>query len=309
MGSVTILTQSSLTTYCFTIASDKSYMRLDQALPSYIAGFSREQARKYIQIGAVWINDNRVQVLSKKVKPGDEVVVYAGHYGYRKYYEANQHNIIYKDEHLLCYRKEPGIPTQPLRCDAYNNLYAALLRYLKAKGKPAYAGMHHRLDLETSGVILFTLSKSSNRNIHYQFRDHKIKKSYLAIVKGFPMFAAKAVMTYIGRQGGKYTCSLLGPGKSAITRFTTLREYDDWALIRAEPQTGRTHQIRLQLAFLGHPVLGDPLYGDGHTDNIPRTMLHAEKLIITHPVSGKELSVQAELFDDMRHLIGDTSIS
>ena len=300
--------QSPLTKYCFTVASDKAPVRLDQAIPLYISEFSREQAKKYIQIGAVWINDKRVQIVSRKVKAGDEVALYAGRHGYRIYYEINQQNILYEDDHLIFYRKEPGIPTQPLHCDAYNNLYAGLLRYLKAAEKPAYAGMHHRLDMETSGVILFTLSKNSNRSIHYQFRDHKVKKSYLALVNGMPQLAAETLTTYINRQAGKYTCSLQEPGKIAVTRFTTLQKYGDRALIRAEPQTGRTHQIRLQLAFLGHSVLGDPLYGAGHTEDIPRTMLHAEQLTIIHPVSKEELTIQAELFDDMRHLIGNAVI-
>jgi len=300
--------QSPLTKYCFTVASDKAPMRLDQAIPLCIAEFSREQAKKYIQIGAVRINDKRVQIVSRKVIAGDEVALYAGRHGYRIYYEINQQNILYEDSHLFFYRKEPGITTQPLHCDAYNNLYAGLLRYLKASGKPAYAGMHHRLDLETSGVILFTLSKESNRSIHYQFRDHKVKKSYLAVVNGIPQFDAETLTTYINRQAGKYACSLAGPGKIAVSRFATLQGYGDRALVRAEPQTGRTHQIRLQLAFLGHSILGDPLYGGGHTADIPRTMLHAEQLTIIHPVSKEELTVQAELFDDMRHLIGDAII-
>jgi 23S rRNA pseudouridine1911/1915/1917 synthase len=301
--------QSPINKHCFTVAADKTPLRLDQAIPAYFAEFSREQAKKFIQIGAVWINDKRVQIVSRKVKAGDEVALYAGRHGYRIYYEINKQNILYEDEHLIFYRKEPGIPTQPLHCDAYNNIYAGLLRYLKASGKPAYAGMHHRLDMETSGVILFTLSKESNRSIHYQFRDHKVKKLYLALVNGIPQFDAETLTTYINRQAGKYTCSLVEPGKIAVSRFSTLRGYGDRALVRAEPQTGRTHQIRLQLAFLGHSILGDPLYGDGHTADILRTMLHAEQLTIIHPFSKEELTIQAELFDDMRHLIGDAVIS
>lgn len=308
MGSITNPNQSSIIKLCFTVESDKVSMRLDQALAHYIAKLSREQAKKYIQIGAVWINDKRVQVVSRTVVPGDAVALYAGREGYRKYYEISPRNILFEDEHLFCYRKEPGIPTQPLHCDAYNNIYAALLRYLKSRGRTVYAGMHHRLDLETSGVILFTLAQSSNRCIHYQFRDHQVKKSYLAIVAGLPQFEETTFTSYIGREKGKYTCSLQGPGKIAVTSFTKLKEWGGKTLLRAVPQTGRTHQLRLQLAFLGYPVLGDPLYGEGHTEDIPRTMLHAENLTIIHPATKEELTIHAELFEDMLLLLAEAAI-
>ncbi|MCX5896091.1 MAG: RluA family pseudouridine synthase [Proteobacteria bacterium] len=300
--------QSVITKHHFMVDGNGDPMRLDLALSCYLKDMSREQARRFIQIGSVWINNKRVQVLSKPVFPGDEVVLYRGRAGFKKYYEIDPNNILYQDEHLLFYRKEPGIPTQALICDNYNNLYAALLRYIKANHGIPYLGMHHRLDLETSGVIVFTLSKGINRSIHYQFKDHRVKKSYLALVAGTPQFNTKEFTSYIGRQNGRYVCSLKGPGKIAVCQFTKLIERDKVTLIRAEPQTGRTHQIRLQLAFLGQPVLGDPLYGQGHTEMFTRTMLHAEQLSIIHPIHKKELIIRADLFEDMRRLIGDVSL-
>jgi 23S rRNA pseudouridine1911/1915/1917 synthase len=264
---------------------------------------SREQARKFVQHGAVWVNGKRAQVLSRKVFPGDEITLYVGRAGYKKYYEIDQGNILYQDEYLLFYRKEPGIPTQAVVCDNYNNLFAALQRYLKSSSSAQYLGLHHRLDLETSGVILFTRTPAINRNIHYQFKDHQVKKSYLALVSGSPSCTEHTLTSYISRQDGKYRCSATGPGKIAFCHFTILQKRGDITLLRAEPRTGRTHQIRLQLACTGHPVLGDPLYGSGHTARVPRTMLHAESLSIMHPVHKRELAVTAELFQDMQQLI------
>ena len=291
--------QPSPEKFHITVTADSASLRLDQAISRHIAGMSRETARKYIHIGGVWVNGKRVQILSRKVSPGDEIVLHISRAGCRKYYEINPRHILYKDASLLFYRKEPGIPTQPVPSDSYNNLYAALLRYLKAKDGTPYLGLHHRLDMETSGVILFTLSKTINKNIHEQFRKHLIKKSYLALVSGTTAFHGETVTTFISRQSGRYVCTLNGPGKIAITRFTTLEQHEGISVVRAEPQTGRTHQLRLQLAFRGHPILGDPLYGAGPAEHIHRTMLHAEALSIIHPARKEELCFKAELFEDM----------
>ena len=290
-----------------TITAESASLRLDQAISYHIAGMSREAARKYINIGGVWVNGKRVQILSRKVFPGDEVVLHVSRAGCRKYYEIDPCHILYKDAALLFYRKEPGIPTQPVPSDSYNNLYAALQRYLKAEGGSSYLGLHHRLDLETSGVILFTLSETINKNIHEQFMQHLIKKSYVALVAGAATFNGETVTTFISRQGGKYVCSLTGPGKVAITRFTTPQQQGGISVVRAEPQSGRTHQIRLQLSFLGHPILGDSLYGTGPTEECGRTMLHAESLSILHPALHEELCITAELFDDMRSLMSKSA--
>lgn len=285
------------------VAADSATLRLDQALSRFITGLSREAARRYIQIGGVWVNGKRTQIQSREVSPGDEIVLHLSRAGCRKYYAINPHHILYNDTALLFYRKEPGIPTQPVPSDSYNNLYAALMRYLKAAGKKFYLGLHHRLDMETSGVILFTRSQTVNKNIHEQFRKQLVKKSYLALVSGSAAFNAETVTTFISRENGKYRCSSSGPGKVAITRFTTIEQRAGMSLVRAEPQTGRTHQIRLQLSFLGHPILGDPLYGTGPTEQVQRTMLHAEALSIIHPAYGKELCITADLFEDMQRAI------
>jgi 23S rRNA pseudouridine1911/1915/1917 synthase len=295
--------QHALIKHSFKPKENKTSLRLDQAIAYHLPEISREKARKLIQIGAAWVNNNRVQILSRKVVAGDKITLYIGREGVNRFYESTAENILYEDNWLLFYRKEPNTPSQALLCDNYNNIYAALLRYLKKKMTAPYLGMHHRLDQETSGVMLFSLSKKVNRSIHYQFKDLRIKKLYLALVEGNPTFDKKILTTYIRRQAGKYECSFKGPGKLAVCRFTNVLQGERFSLMRAEPTTGRTHQIRLQLAFLGLPVLGDSLYGSGRSEHFPRTMLHAERLSIIHPIYKKVLTVKAELFRDMKKII------
>lgn len=295
--------QQAVLKHFFIVEKGEESLRLDQVIPLYSNNISRTMARRLIQTGAAWVNGARVQILSRKVCRGDKITLYIGREGGRKYYDCNPENILYQDDWLLFYRKEPYAPSQALACDNYNNLYAALLRYLKREHAGSYLGMHHRLDHETSGVILFALSKKINSSIHNQFKDHLVKKTYLALVAGKPAFEKKILSTYIRRRAGNYECSLEGPGKSAVCAFTRVVTERGFSLIRAEPETGRTHQIRLQLAFLGLPVLGDPLYGAGHSLHFPRTMLHAEKLSLVHPIFKKQLTVTAALFEDMRKVI------
>jgi len=288
----------------FTADPDAAPLRLDQAVALHLQDTSRETAKKLIRLGAVWLNGRRVQVLSRRVSGGDRVTVYRGRVGLNFYYEINPANILYRDDWLLFYRKEPGIPTQGVVCDNYNNLYAGLVRYLRGRQPAAYLGMHHRLDMDTSGAVVFTVNAKINRSIHYQFKTRRAHKTYLALVQGRVPFRTRELTTSISRDSGRYQCRGSGPGKTATTLFTRLKAVGGWTLLRAEPGTGRTHQIRLQLAFLGFPIVGDRLYGGAAGSAAPRTMLHAESLTIFHPLKKSDLTVTADMFDDMERLTG-----
>lgn len=294
--------------YSFVAAGLEEPLRLDQAIERFLEGVSRRQARALIALGAAWVNGQRVQVLSRRVHNGDGVLIYEGREGWRMFYEAAAANILYEDDWLLLYCKESGIPTQGIFCDNYNNLYAGLLRLLKKRGKPAYLGLHHRLDLETSGVVLFTKNKQANRSIHYQFKNRAVDKQYLVLVKGKPSFDEREFSAAIAKRDGRYLCGPDIVGKPAQTFFKKLHDFEGYSLLRARPATGRTHQIRLHLAALGHPVLGDSLYGGG-SGLCGRTMLHAESLRLIHPRSRRELLVRASMPEDMQLLLGDFQLS
>ena len=293
-----------VTTLSGTVAEPLNGLRIDQAVAGLFKDISRERAKKLIGIGAVWLNGVRTQIVSRTVRSGDTIAVSIGRRGVDRYYEIEPANILFRDEWLLFYRKEPGVPTQGVVCDNYNNIFAGLQRHLKQQQEaPAYLGMHQRLDLDTSGVVLFTLSPKVNRSIHYQFKDHRVKKIYRALVAGNPCFSELRLENFIYRHAGRYRCSDSGPGKQAVTQFRMLAAYDGCSFLEAQPETGRTHQLRLQLAHLGNPILGDRLYGGVRAQGPARTMLHAVSLSVFHPVTKKELIVEAPLFDDMLQLI------
>jgi 23S rRNA pseudouridine1911/1915/1917 synthase len=293
-----------VTTLSGTVAGPLSGLRIDQAVSGLFKDISRERAKKLIGIGAVWLNCVRTQIVSRTVRSGDTIAVYVGRRGVDRYYEIDPANILFRDEWLLFYRKEPGVPTQGVVCDNYNNIFAGLQRHLKQQQEAlAYLGMHQRLDLDTSGVVLFTLSPKVNRSIHYQFKDHRVKKIYRALVAGNPGFSELRLSNFIYRHAGCYRCSDTGPGKQAVTQFRMLAAYDGCSFLEARPETGRTHQLRLQLAHFGNPILGDRLYGGARAQGPGRTMLHAVSLSVFHPVTKKELTVEAPLFDDMLQLL------
>ncbi len=295
--------RSSKNKHIFTVSSESEGLRLDQAIAAHIESISRQKAKQLIQIGAVWINSKRTQIISKKVKNRSIVSVYISKNSCNKSYESNRSNIISHDSQFLIYRKEPGIPTQGTPYDNYNNIYAALIRFLKNESLLPYLGLHHRLDAATSGVLLFTRSKEVNRDISDQFKNHDIKKTYLALVEGNPDFDKTEIISYISKGRGKYISLRNGSGKLSKTRFTKLADFTGYSLVRAEPETGRTHQIRIHLSELGHPVLYDSLYGNKKKHGTERTMLHSESITLFHPLLKKDIVVKADVFDDMKSLL------
>ncbi len=293
-----------MTKYDITVEAKSNGLRLDQAIGLLIPEISRTKARKLITLGGVWLNGNRTTILSKTVSEGDMLQVYEGRDFDKKQYEIDPLNIIYEDDWLICYRKEPGIPSQGIICDNYNNIYAALFRYLKKKNPASYLAIHQRLDIGTSGVMLFSKSKAVNRNIHFQFKNNSVLKKYMAFAEGNLDFQEKTIINHIGRKDGRYYCADSTNGKEAITLFKRIRLENGFTILEAIPGTGRTHQIRLQLSNIGHPILGDKLYGDKNSlSKYPRTMLHAASITVEHPVTKKELVVEAALFDDMKSMV------
>ena len=244
-----------------------------------------------IDFGSVRIEGRLERDPSRRLLSGEEIRVYQPWGGTRRSYELDPGRILFRDAVLLAYDKEAGIPSQQTPSDAYNNLYAAVLRSLRREsGKDSYAALHHRLDRDTSGVMLFVLDRSANKRVGDAFQNREVKKEYLAWVRGAPAAEEWESSEDIGRRDGRYIACKKEQGKPALTKFRVLHRETGRSLVLAMPQTGRTHQIRLHLAAAGHPVLGDRLYGG---DPASRLHLHAFRLKLLHPVSRSELVLTA----------------
>jgi 23S rRNA pseudouridine1911/1915/1917 synthase len=249
------------------------------------------EAAALIEFGSVCVEGRKEHNPSTTLRGGEEVCVVFPPYGVQRFYEIDPGRVVFRDRFVLIYDKEAGIPSQQTPCDGYNNVFAALLRYLaQEKTSGNYAAIHNRLDKETSGLLVFSLDKKANEPLGRAFRQRRVKKEYLAWVEGVPEKDSWTHISEIGKTRGKYTSVSKGEGRRAETFFRVIRREKHRALLLANPLTGRTHQIRIHLAEAGHPALGDRAYG-AKPDR--RLYLHAWRLTLKHPISGRPLTLEA----------------
>jgi RluA family pseudouridine synthase len=278
---------------------------LAEALGDVEPPFSRRRLRRLITAGAVYVDGRRVQVQSRSLRPGMVVeVVLTGEAPSAVAPPLEAERVLYEDDHLLAVDKPAGLPVQATRGDALNHLEARARSYLVARhGSGAYLALHHRLDRGTSGVVIFAKSRDANPGLADLFREHLVRKRYLARVlceDGEPP-AEWTVENRLDTQrseGKRFSLAVSDGGRRSLTRFRLLRfEPSSEALVEAFPETGRMHQVRVHLADVGCPVLGDRLYGPPSTAS--RLMLHAWSLAFDHPVTGERLVIRSPLPDDL----------
>ena len=263
---------------------------LREAVSGYLR-ISGEEAADLVDFGSVQVRGRMERDPSILLSGGEEIFVSYPAYGTERFFEIDPSRLIFRDRYLLAYDKEAGIPSQQVPFDAYNNVFAALPRYLSAeKSGGRYCALHHRLDMETSGLLLFALDRKANEPLGKAFSERGVKKEYLAWVEGYPEDDSWTDDSNIGKTGGKYRA--LSSGKEARTFFSVLGRREGRSLVLAVPFTGRTHQIRIHLARAGHPVAGDRAHG-AKPDR--RLYLHAWRLTLVHPISGKVLNLEAPI--------------
>lgn len=287
------------------VPEDAAQMRVDTYLATYYRFFSRQQWQQRIRAGSVQVN-RAVCKPSLRLRPADRVSM-----DYAPAPALDLH-IVYHDEHFVIVNKPSGIPCQPNSHYRLRNL----IYYLRLKLNAHYAPVH-RLDLETSGLVICTTQKTIAQRFSQLFADHKIKKKYLAIVNGIPKQKHWTVAAPIGEALGSAIRikKWINPdGKPAITHFTLLKTWNDIALIEAVPITGRQNQIRIHLAHCGHHIIGDKLYHpdervfisyyqDGITADIiaktrhQRLCLHCHELAFTHPVTTAAIICREDSYD------------
>ncbi len=272
----------------FVITPEDAGLRLDQALALRVPGLSRRKARALIDLGGVFVDRARVKVAGRTLRPGQEVSAVIGPAFERASKEVGREarardeahlpafRVVHLDDDLVVVDKPAGLLTAPTPESDRNNLARMLGAQL---GGPAL--VVHRLDLGTSGLLVFARTEDANRLLSEVFRTHDVERAYLAALAGRVSWDENVVTEPIG-------------GKRAESRFKVLERIGgDATFVRCELHTGRTHQIRLHAKHVGHPVLGDAQHGEATAHDPPRMALHATILGFTHPCTGEVLRFES----------------
>jgi 23S rRNA pseudouridine1911/1915/1917 synthase len=215
-----------------------------------------------------------------------------------------QFTIPYRDEHLLVVDKGPGMVVHPAHGHREGTL-AQLLAPLAAGGEPERAGIVHRLDRDTSGLLLVARSEQAHRLLQRALAQRHIEREYLALVEGRPPARSGTIDAPIGRDPRVRTRTTVGGARprAARTHFTLDRALPGTSLLRLHLETGRTHQIRVHLQAIGHPVCGDPEYGTPGLLGLERQFLHSTRLAFDHPLTGARVEVISPLPADLRRAL------
>jgi 23S rRNA pseudouridine1911/1915/1917 synthase len=302
------------------IALDASHAgwRLDRALADAVPSLSRERLKVLTKSGALTREGKPVRDPAIKVK-GDERFTLAIPD------PEPAHNvpqeiplpIVYEDEHLLVVDKPAGLVVHPAAGNRDGTLVNALLHHcggsLSGIGGVARPGIVHRIDKDTSGLLVIAKHDKSHEGLAKQFANHSIDRRYLAIVSGVPKQSEGTVDAPLARSPQnrkKIAIVAAAKGKRAVTHWKRLKLLNDAALVECRLETGRTHQVRVHMASIGHPLVGDPVYGRGKSTHrkllnqldFKRQALHAAHLGFIHPVTKGRLSFDSALPSDMQEL-------
>lgn len=283
--------------------------RLDRILTVMLPGESRSRLQKLIREGAVLVNGSPVTKTGFALRGGESLSIRIPAPAPASLTpEPIPLDILFENDVLLVVNKPPGIVVHPSAGHSHGTLVHAVLAHapdLSGIGDERRPGVVHRLDKDTSGLILFAKNAAAQRALQREFHDRRVEKVYLALVDGVPPTPTGRIEAPIGRDPRHRQRMAVVPqsrGRDAQTYYRTLERFDEYSLLELHPRTGRTHQIRVHLAFLGCPVTGDRVYGRRKAGlPVSRQMLHAQSLRITLPGESEPRLFKAPLpadFDD-----------
>ena len=289
----------------WTVAGADAGRRLDVFLAALGTLGSRSQVHRLIGAGGVRVND-RIVKAGTLLRAGDQIVARPPRAPQRDVEpEAIPLVVLYEDDVLLAINKPAGMVVHPAPGHWQGTLVSALLHRWPAVSAgldPARLGLVHRLDKDTSGVLLIARTMPALADLGRQFRSRTVQKRYLALVWGTPRVPRGVIDGPIGRHAvQRKRMAIRSGGREARTRYEVRERLGAISVVRAYPETGRTHQIRVHLASLGCPIVADPLYGRPREPpaGLRRQALHAEAIELRHPVSGEALRVEAPLAADL----------
>ena len=305
--------------------SDGGRLRLDKFLSSEIRDLSRTRLKSLIETGNVTIGGEKVTEPSHRVNSGDEIRITVPPARPATPQAQEIHlDVVYEDNDLIVINKPAGLVVHPAPGNPDNTLVNALIAHcgnsLSGIGGELRPGIVHRLDKDTSGLMDAAKNDQAHRHLSEQFAAHSLDRAYQAVVWGVPDKKSGTIEGAIGRnpRNRKKMAMVRKGGKPAVTHYTRLRKLGDWAsLVECRLETGRTHQIRVHMASIGHPVVGDPLYGGGirkgarreapqfvdRVSGLGRQALHAYQLGFDHPSSGEHVLFERDMPAALKSLL------
>lgn len=317
--------------FVFKIDKGQEPLRIDKFLMSRLEGATRNKLQQAINNGLVLVNNTEVKQ-NYKVKPHDQIIIYSdlSPESTEIVPEKMPLNIVFEDEEVLIINKPAGMVVHPGSGNYSGTLLNGVAWYLKSEDPdisesnlPRF-GLVHRIDKNTSGLLVLAKTDRAMRHLAKQFFDHTVKRNYVAVVWGDLTENEGTIRAHVGRNQRFRKLFEAYPegehGKDAITHYKVLERFNYVTLIQCVLETGRTHQIRVHMKYIGHPLFNDDFYGGDKivkgtifskykqfVDNCfmicPRQALHARTLGFVHPVTEKEMFFEAPIPDDMEKLI------
>ena len=283
-------------------------VRLDAYIASKQSDLSRSNIQKLIDSGDILVN-NSIKKMSYKVQEGDVIQINVP--------EAREANIkpenipidiIYQDNDIIVVNKPKGLVVHPADGNPDGTLVNAIMAICKdglsGIGGELRPGIVHRLDKDTSGLLIVAKNDKAHRLMSEQIKNREVRKIYIALVKGVVSENEATIDMPIGRSTkDRKKMAVRKDGKEAVTHFKVLKRYPSYTLLEVKIDTGRTHQIRVHMAEIGHPVVGDMVYSSGKNEfGVEGQMLHAKSLDFKHPITGEQMHLEAPLpkyFEDV----------
>ena len=293
------------------IVVEEENVRLDAYIAKKYTDISRTMVQKLVEEGNILVNEKNKKI-SYKVQKGDEIEIIIPE---AKEIDIKPENIeievIYEDKDIIVVNKPKGLVVHPANGNPDGTLVNAIMAMCKGSlsgiGGEIRPGIVHRLDKDTSGLLIVAKNDKAHINLSEQIKNHKVKKTYIALVRGIVKEDEATINMPIGRsEKDRKKMAITKKGKEAITHFKVLQRYDNYTLLQINIETGRTHQIRVHLSQIGYPIVGDEVYSNGKNEwNVKGQCLHAKSLEFVHPVTGEKMHLEANLPEYFENILKD----
>lgn len=301
----------------YIVSQEEKGKRLDTYISSVDTDITRTSAQRLIEDGNILVNGKNAKV-SYKIQENDKISVEIPE---PKQIELKAQNIpieiIYEDSDIIVVNKPKGMVVHPANGNPDGTLVNAIMAICKDSlsgiGGEIRPGIVHRIDKDTSGLLIVAKNDNAHVKMSEQIKNHEVKKTYIALVRGVFKENEATIDMPIGRSpSDRKKMAVNKNGKNAITHIKVLKRFDKYTLLQVNIETGRTHQIRVHLSHIGYPIVGDYTYSNGKNEfDVVGQCLHAQKLEFKHPITQKDMCLEAELpqyFKDILDKLKDREI-